>query len=136
MLHYVKMWKTTGGGCAWPDTIPLTVVSDKILCDEAARIERTQGVLNAGRTCPQWHDLSENKEFEVEGTLLRAYRAGRGEPKSRKNDLPTGGWLMSVCPIPTNQNNMIETDQGVCAPKHRAFMNQTRRGTGTERHVK
>jgi hypothetical protein len=125
------LWKVRKDECseAAPALYP---ISDKILCYENQRIVRTQAMLNARNTCPQWHDLSEEKDFEAEGNLIKARRAGCGDYRMRSNTGPEGGWLMSVCPTPTYSNNVTAGVSGsVCAPRHQAFMNQTRRGTGT-----
>ena len=126
------MWKTTGGGQPWPDAVPRLPISDHILCDETKRLDLAWAKLNAERTCPQWLDQSENKNFDLEGQLVTATRAGCADPSARRNNGIEGGWYMSVCPVPTYKNNVLLTDKGICAPRHQSFLNQTRRGTGTQ----
>lgn len=128
------LWKVPARGAQLPSELLHT--SDEILCSENSRIMREYAVRNAEDTCPQWHDAIGDKEFGVEGGLLRAYVAGCGDPSARKNMGPEGGWLMSVCPVPSYANNVVSNDDRVCAPRHQAFMNQTRRGTGTEKGVR
>ncbi len=66
-----------------------------------------------------------------ETALLRAYRAGCGDAAARRNAVhSSGGWLLGVCPD-TYANNVVATAGAVCAPRHQAFMNHTRRSTGS-----
>lgn len=128
------MWKTTGGGCAWPDQNPLVAESDRILCWETKVVDRRLGNQNLVATCPQWHDQLTDKDAAVEGALLTARRAGCGDASARRSGaaVPAGGWLLPVCPD-TYANNVVSTGAAVCAPRHQAFMNHTRRSTGTRR---
>jgi len=106
--------------------------SDHVLCNQISRIDSEYAAQNARETCTQWHDLREDKDFLAEGQLLVARRAGCGDVSARANSGPEGGWLMSVCPVPTYANQVVGSNGLVCAPRHQAFMNQTRRGTGTD----
>jgi hypothetical protein len=126
------MWKTTGGGCAWPDQAPLIGESDKILCWESKVVDRRLGNQNLVATCPQWHDQLTDKDAAVEGDLLTARRAGCGDASARRSGttVPAGGWMMTVCPD-SYANNVVTTGTAVCAPRHQAFMNHTRRNTGS-----
>ncbi len=125
------MWKTTGGGQAWPDREPLLAESDRVLCWEYKVLERRLNNQNAVATCPQWHDQLDDKDAARETALLRAYRAGCGDAAARRNAVhSSGGWLLGVCPD-TYANNVVATAGAVCAPRHQAFMNHTRRSTGS-----
>lgn len=128
------MWKTTGGGQAWPDREPLIAESDRVLCWETKVLDRRLSNQNLVATCPQWHDQLDDKDAARETALLRAYRAGCGDASARRNAVSAeGGWLLGVCDD-TYANNVLSSRLGprdaVCAPRHQAFMNHTRRGTG------
>lgn len=129
------MWKTTGGGQAWPDAASRLRVSDDVLCWESAALERRLANQNVVATCPAWHDQLTDKDAAVEGQLLTARRAGCGDASARRSgaSVPAGGWLLPVC-ADTYANNVVAAapDGAVCAPRHQAFMNHTRRQTGRE----
>ena len=127
------MWKTSGGGEPWPDRQSLIGVSDDILCRERVILDQRLGAQNAVDTCLAYIDRSENKDFVTEKFLLTARRAGCGNPEERRNGGTGSNWLLPVCPVPSFANNVVTAvDSAVCAPRHQAFLNQTRRGTGTE----
>lgn len=129
------LWKVAPPSTCRPREQPLYPLSDKILCGEVHIIDRATAVKNAQETCPQWHDLSEDKDFLLEGKLLTARRAGCGDFRTRQNVGPDGGWLKPVCQD-TYANQVVMGPNGqVCAPRHQAFLNQTRRGTGTDNAV-
>lgn len=129
------LWRITDPPTCRPRDQPLYPLSDDILCSEIHVIDRTAAIKNAQETCPQWHDLSEDKDFLLEGKLLTARRAGCGDFRTRQNVGPDGGWLKSVC-HDTYANQVVMGPKGqVCAPRHQAFLNQTRRGTGTDNAV-
>jgi len=127
------MWKTTGGGDPWPDRQSLLKLSDDVLCRERVILDQRLGAQNAVDTCLAYIDRSENKDFATETFLLTARRAGCGNPEERRNGGTAGSWLLPVCPVSSFANNVVPAADGsVCAPRHQAFLNQTRRGTGTE----
>ena len=128
------LWKTTGGGNAWPDAEEMLHRSDAILELECNALTCRMGDQNMVATCPQWYDRMEDKDFKTEGSLITQRRAGCGDASARRNAGGNpGGWLMPVCPLNTYSNNVVRTENSVCAPRHQAFMNQTRRGTGTHK---
>ena len=130
------MWRTTGGGQDWPDKRELLYESDAVLKAQTDVLERRLGAQNAVATCPQWHDQLEDKDFAAEGSLITARRAGCADMSVRRHGaVGIGGWQQTVCPLNTNANNVVRTARSVCAPRHQAFMNQTRRGTGTSPDV-
>lgn len=129
------MWKTTGGGQEWPDKHERMPESDAVLKAQTDALERRLGAQNAVATCPQWHDQLEDKDFGAESTLLTARRAGCADMSVRRHAIDVGGWQQTVCPLNTYANNVVRTDTSVCAPRHQAFMNLTRRGTGTTPEV-
>ena len=128
-----SLWKSPGDRAPWADAHEMLPHSDHVLNREIGRLNFRLGAQNRVATCPQWHDQLEDKDFAAEGGLITQVRAGCGDPSSRRHDaaiVPTG-WLAGVCPTDTYANNVVRTETSVCAPKHQAFMNQTRRGTGT-----
>lgn len=130
----LHMWKTEGGGSAWPDARELVRTSDDILCRQNGILSSRLATQNSVATCPQWYDQLTDKDPLAEGSLLRAYRAGCGDASARRNDasqLVATGWQLPVCDD-TYANNVVASSTGaICAPRHQAFMNHTRRNTGS-----